>query len=169
MRTLCSNRLISHVFTAGDDFDETSPLMQTFPSGSSVGDRVYFDIAIFDDNIVERDETFHVFLRETDDLIVHIKTSIVQISDYDSKSTKLTLYSLLYLSPSCPAACVNFSQSVYRVEESVGSVEVCVDLDGTIEDYLTVYLFTIPGTATGECTHLKTLEEVFINGSIDSL
>ena len=67
------------------------------------------------------------------------------------------------------AACVNFSQSVYRVEESVGSVEVCVDLDGTIEDYLTVYLFTIPGTATGECTHLITLEEVFINGSIDSL
>ena len=154
--------------TAGDDFDETSPLMQTFPSGSSVGDRVYFDIAIFDDDIVERDEIFSVVLRDTD-LIVHIKTSIVQISDYDSKSTKLTLYSLLYLSPSCPAACVNFSQSVYRVEESVGSVEVCVDLDGTIEDYLTVYLFTIPGTATGECTHLITLEEVFINGSIDSL
>ena len=48
------------------------------------------------------------------------------------------------------AACVNFSQSVYEVEESSGFAEICVDLDGTLEDYLTVYLFTIPGTATGK-------------------
>ena len=48
------------------------------------------------------------------------------------------------------AAYVNFSQSVYEVEESSGFAEICVDLDGTLEDYLTVYLLTNPGTASGK-------------------
>ena len=49
-----------------------------------------------------------------------------------------------------PADGVDFSQSVYEVNESNGSVEICVELNGTPENYLTVSLYSIPGTATGK-------------------
>ena len=61
-----------------------------------------------------------------------------------------TTYLFDCLHSTSAAACVNFSQSVYEVQETSGSVDICIDLDGTLEDYLTVYLFTIPGTATGK-------------------
>lgn len=35
--------------------------------------------------------------------------------------------------------------------ESKGYVEICVELDGYIEDYLSVGLFSVPGTAVGKC------------------
>ena len=38
----------------------------------------------------------------------------------------------------------------YTAFEDDGFVQICVDLEGYIEDYLTVYLFTIPGTALGK-------------------
>ena len=72
------------VLTAGDDFNGTSPLHKTFSSGSKVGARLYFDIPIFDDEIVEDDEFFSVVLNDTG-LMVHIKTSYIQITDNDSK------------------------------------------------------------------------------------
>ncbi|CAI8048180.1 Disintegrin and metalloproteinase domain-containing protein 8, partial [Geodia barretti] len=53
--------------------------------------------------------------------------------------------------PACPTRngqTCSGNGSVYEVKESSGSVEICVDADGILEDYLTVYLFTIPGTAT---------------------
>ena len=75
--------MVSHQ-TAGEDFNGTSPLKQIFPSGSNAGDRKYFDIQIFDDDIVEKDESFSVVLRDTG-LIVHDKTSHVQIIDDDSE------------------------------------------------------------------------------------
>lgn len=48
------------------------------------------------------------------------------------------------------AACVNFTQVSYTAFEDDGFVQICVDLEGYIEDYLIVYLFTIPGTALGK-------------------
>ena len=48
------------------------------------------------------------------------------------------------------AACVNFTQSSYRAIEDDEYAEICLELEGEIEDYVTVYLFTIPGTALGE-------------------
>lgn len=47
-------------------------------------------------------------------------------------------------------ACVNFTQVAYIAAEQDGFVEVCVELEGEIEDYITVYLFSIPGTAAGK-------------------
>ena len=70
-------------WAADEDYDGTSPLKQAFVSGSSVGDKVYFDIKIFDDDIVEEDESFYVVLEA--DATAHIKTAYVQITDNDSK------------------------------------------------------------------------------------
>ena len=36
-------------------------------------------------------------------------------------------------------------------------MEICVYLEGYIEDYLTVYIFTVPGTASGKFTFTKWL------------
>ena len=69
--------------TAGTDFDATSPLTQTFVNGSTVGDRVYFNIPIFDDDIVENEEFFSALLNA--DAKIHIDTAYVQITDNDSK------------------------------------------------------------------------------------
>ena len=78
-----SVRMIVSCQTAGTDFDGTSPLTQTFVSGSTVGDRVYFDIPIFDDDIVEKEEFFSALLNA--DAKIHIDTAYVQITDNDSK------------------------------------------------------------------------------------
>ena len=133
---------------AGTDFDGTSPLTQTFVSGSTVGDRVYFDIPIFDDDIVEKEEFFSALLNA--DAKIHTEIAFVQITDKDSELEQTTCYHLAFYVNLIAAACANFSQSVYEVKESSGSVEICVDGNGILEDYLTVYLFTIPGTATGK-------------------
>ena len=66
-----------------------------------------------------------------------------------SKKGNLASFNKLYISL-VAAACVNFSQSVYEVVESSGSVDICLDLDASLEDNLTVSIFTIPGTATGK-------------------
>ena len=47
------------------------------------------------------------------------------------------------------AVCVNFSQTQYDVMEMNGMVYICVELQGEIDDPVTVQLFTIPGTAEG--------------------
>ena len=48
------------------------------------------------------------------------------------------------------AACVRFSQLTYEVSEEDGFAEVCIVLEGDIEDYISVYFFTIAGTAIGK-------------------
>ena len=50
------------------------------------------------------------------------------------------------------AACVDFTQDSYEVNEDDGVAEICVELEGYIDvdEPLVVYLFTIPGTAAGE-------------------
>ena len=147
------NPLLSYnscVKTADGDFNGTSSLKQTFISGSNAGDKVYFDIEIFDDDTVEGDESFIVVLHGTDLLVKH-NTSVVRIIDNDSKEypfSNIIKYCISYFA----AACMDFSQSVYEVLESSSFVEICADLQGSLEDYLTAYLFTVPGSATGKLT-----------------
>ena len=80
--------------TAGTDFDGTSPLTQTFVSGSTVGDRVYFDIPIFDDDIVEKEEFFSALLNA--DAKIHREIAFVQITDKDSELEQTTCYHLAF-------------------------------------------------------------------------
>ena len=50
------------------------------------GSRWYFDIEIFDDKFVEKDEVFEVTVYDpNNDWKVHINTTIVLIKDDDSK------------------------------------------------------------------------------------
>lgn len=97
---------------------------------------------------MEKEEFFSALLNA--DAKIHIDTAYVQITDNDSKKEYHHYLIFCVNIDFFAAACVNFSQSVYEVQESSGSVEICVDVDGILEDYLTVYLFTIPGTATGK-------------------
>ena len=48
-----------------------------------------------------------------------------------------------------PVVCVDFTQTVYEAFEVNGFVQICVELEGELDDYLSVYLFTVPGTAQG--------------------
>ena len=66
------------------DFNGTSPLYETFRSGSVPGDRICFHIEIFEDNILEENEIFHVSLSD-DGVRVHIQEAIVYIQDDDCK------------------------------------------------------------------------------------
>ena len=61
--------------------------MQTFVSGSKAGERVYFDIQIFDDDVVETEEFFSVVLETDTDSIIHTATAYVQITDNDCKQS----------------------------------------------------------------------------------
>ena len=61
--------------------------MQTFVSGSNAGERVYFDIPIFDDDVVEMEEFFSVVLETDTDSMIHTATATVQIKDSDSKQS----------------------------------------------------------------------------------
>ena len=69
---------------AGDDFNGTTPLIQKFYSGDTAGARLYFNISIYDDDIVEKDETFYVYLNDTY-VDVHIGSATVYIIDDDSE------------------------------------------------------------------------------------
>lgn len=80
--------MVFHLSVAGPDFDGTSPLHHTFLDGSSPGDRVYFDIQINNDEIVEANEYFAVSLFDPDQILeIHIDTANVHIKDDDSKQT----------------------------------------------------------------------------------
>ena len=70
--------------TADADFNGATPLIQTFDSGSTAGDSVCFDIDVFEDSVVERDEQFFVELKDTD-IVVHQKRAYIEILDDDSK------------------------------------------------------------------------------------
>ena len=60
-------------------------------------------------------------------------------------------YCMLTFLPSVPAAaCVNFTESSIRVREDDEYATICVELTGQLQDDLSVYLFTIPGTALGK-------------------
>ena len=61
--------------------------MQTFVGGSDAGERVYFDIQIFDDDVVETEESFSVVLETDTDSIIHTATATVQITDSDGKQS----------------------------------------------------------------------------------
>ena len=52
----------------------------------------------------------------------------------------------------CTGVCVNFTRTAIRVREDDEYAEVCVELEGELDDLLSVYLFTIPGTALGKNT-----------------
>ena len=89
---MCSTFII-----AGRDFNGTSPLKQTFASGSNAGQRIYFYIDIYDDVIVETDESFVTVVKDTDLLVKH-NTSVVRIMDDDSEENALYLkFHVVYL------------------------------------------------------------------------
>ena len=48
-----------------------------------------------------------------------------------------------------PVVCVDFTQTVYEAFEVNGFVQICVELEGELDDFLSVYLFTVPDTAQG--------------------
>ena len=48
-----------------------------------------------------------------------------------------------------PGVCVNFTQTEYEAFEVDGFVEICVELEGELDDNVPIYLFTVPGTAQG--------------------
>ena len=74
----------------------------------------------------------------------------MRIIDDDSEdNAPYFKYHVIYTS-FLAAACVNFSQPVYEVLESSMFVEICVDLEGSLEDLVIVNLLTIPGSATGK-------------------
>ena len=58
----------------------------------------------------------------------------------------MSVYQLLLV---FPGVCVNFTQTEYVAYESNGFVEICVELEGELDDYVPIYLFTVPGTAQG--------------------
>ena len=90
---LCAlNAIIFIAPLAGLDFNGTSPLTDHFYTGQYAGDRLYFNIYIFDDTIFEKDEYFYVSLNDTD-VDIHIQTATVYILDDDSESTCMTIYS----------------------------------------------------------------------------
>ena len=76
------------------DFDGTSPLTDHFYSGQYAGDRLYFNIYIFNDTIFEKDEYFYVSLNDTD-VDIHIQTTTVVILDDDSESTCIVIYCIM--------------------------------------------------------------------------
>lgn len=71
---------------AVDDFNGRSPLHHIFSAGSMAGSRLYFDINIVNDHIVEKDEQFEVRIYDPSQYLkVHINKTIVEIKDDDSK------------------------------------------------------------------------------------
>ena len=73
-------------YAAGYDFNGTTPLIQQFYFEDIVGTRLYFNISIYDDDIVEKNETFYVILDDSD-LKVYIDKAVVYIIDDDSELT----------------------------------------------------------------------------------
>ena len=70
---------------ANEDFSGTTPLIGHFFNGQLAGDRLYFQIDIFDDNILEKDEHFLVRL-DDNDVDIHIQDATIYILDDDSES-----------------------------------------------------------------------------------
>ena len=80
-------------YIAGEDFNGTTPLRDYFYSGQVAGDRLYFNIYIFDDDHLEKNESFYVILYG-DDVEVHIQKAVVYIIDDDGKSCNYIRYSV---------------------------------------------------------------------------
>lgn len=74
-------------FPAPADFEAVDTTV-TFPAGSVTGRRVCFPVNITDDMAYEKAEDFSLVLVDVsgdDNIILHIDTLIIRISDNDSK------------------------------------------------------------------------------------
>ena len=112
------------IYIAGEDFNGTTPLRDYFYSGQVAGDRLYFNISIFDDDHLEKNESFYVILYG-DDVEVHIQKAVVYIIDDDGKSTCSLVMTVSYCDHIHLQLCMHPFHLEIHLEQCGKAMELC--------------------------------------------
>ena len=112
------------LYIADEDFNGTTPLKDYFYSGQVAGDRLYFNIYIFDDDHLEKNESFYVILYG-DNVEVHIQKAVVNIIDDDGQSTCCLIMIVSYVAHFHLQLCMHLYRLEIHLEQFGKATELC--------------------------------------------